>query len=223
MKGDRNLEILYKSIRKEVIKTGVKMINSNLVMGTWGNISVRIPETDLIAITPSGVDYEEIELENIVIMNIEGETIDGNMKPSIENPLHRAIYKNRTDVSSIIHTHSEFCTAMAIVRKPIPAAIEDLVQIVGGNVRVSEYRLPGTEELGVEVVKALQDRNAAILANHGAIVVGNTLKETLKTAFILEKSAKETIMARVLGDIVELSKNDVDFMREFYLTKYGQR
>ena len=110
---------------------------------------------------------------------------------------------------------------MAMARKRIPAAVEDLVQIVGGDVRVSEYFLPGTKELGQAAVKALEGRNAVILANHGCLGAGPDLNETFKIVCVVEKAAKATIFAQILGGAVELEEDDIDFMRDFYLNKYG--
>lgn len=217
------MSIKYEEIRKAVIETGKEMKACSLVVGTWGNISVRIPEESLMAITPSGVDYDLITPEQIVIMDYDGNIVDGKFKPSIEHPLHGAIYKNREEVNAIMHTHSTFSTAFALARKPIPAAAEDLVQIVGGEVRVSEYRLPGTTALAEAAVKGLEGRNAVILANHGCLAAGPNLKETLKIVGIVEKTAQATIYAMQLGGVVPLSQDDVDSMRSFYLNQYGQR
>jgi L-fuculose-phosphate aldolase len=215
--------IKYEDTRRAVIESSLKMLHSSLVVGTWGNISARVPGEDLFAITPSGMDYENICPEDIVVLDFNGDVVDGYKKPSIEYNLHLAIYKAREDVNAIVHTHSEYCTAMAIARRPIPGAAEDCVQIVGGDVRVSEYRLPGTLELGVAVVEALKDRNAAILANHGCVAVAKDLSEAMKVAAVVEKSAKATIFAQLLGGVVELPKEDINYMRDFYLNKYGQR
>jgi L-fuculose-phosphate aldolase len=217
------MPVKYKVIRDKIIQYGVKMAQGGYVLGTWGNISARTLEDDYIAITPSGVDYDTIGLEDIVIVDKNGNVIDGKLKPSIELMLHLEIYKNRPDVNAIVHTHSEYVTAFAIARKPIPAAAEDLVQIAGGDIRVSEYQLPGTKELGFAAVKALEGRNAVILSNHGCLAAGKDVKEAYKIALIVEKSAKATVFAKILGEVVELSEGDIQIMREFYLHKYGQR
>lgn len=216
------MTVKFEEVRRKVLDTGIKMFQSHLVVGTWGNISSRVPGEKYIAITPSGVDYEIIKPEDIVIMDMDGNTVDGQKKPSIEYPLHLAVYNNRQDINAVIHTHSTYCTAMAMARKPIPAAAEDLVQIVGGNVRVSEYYLPGTYELAGAVVKAMEGRNAVLLANHGALGAGKDLKETLKIVSVVEKTAQATIFAQILGGVVELAQENVDSMRDFYLHKYGR-
>ena len=215
--------ILYEKERQDIIRTGIEMAKTNLVVGTWGNISRRIDGEDLIAITPSGMDYFSLKPEDIVILNMNGEVVDGNRKPSIEYNLHLEVYRQRKDVGAVVHTHSTYCTAFAIARKAILGTAEDLVQIVGGDVRVSEYALPGSMELAHNAVKALEGRNAVILANHGALAAGKNLAESLKISMILEKSAQATICAQMLGGAVQLDQKDIDFMRDFYLNKYGQR
>lgn len=217
------MAVLHEEVRQQVIDTGNEMLRSSLVVGTWGNISARVPGTDLVAITPSGVDYDTIEPADIVLVNLRGEIVDGDKKPSIEVPLHLAIYNARPELHAVVHTHSTYVTAFALARKGIPGAAEDLVQIVGGDVRVSEYVLPGSAQLGINVVKAMEDRQAVIMANHGCVAAGRTLKEALKVAFVVEKSAKATTMAKMLGGVVELTQEDIDFMRNFFLNQYGQR
>lgn len=217
------MSLKHQIARKEIIDACLTILQSQLVIGTWGNISVRIIGEELAAITPTGVEYNKLIPENIPIVDMQGNIIDGNMKPSSELPLHLEIYKNRPDINAIVHTHSVHCTAMAIARKPIPASCEDLVQIVGGNVRVSEYRLPGSKDLGEVVVEALNGRQAVIMANHGLLAASSNLKETLKIAFICEKSAQATLLAANVGGTVELSEEDCKIMRDNYLNKYGQR
>lgn len=215
--------IPYFEVREEIVKMGNKMASTGLVMGTWGNISARIPGMDLMAITPSGVDYETIKAEDIPVLDFDGNVVEGALIPSIEWHLHLAIYKARPEINGVIHTHSTCCTAMAIARKPIPGACEDMVQIVGGDVRVAEYVLPGTEGLGVAAVKGMEDRNAVILANHGLVGAAGSLKEAFKIVNVVEKSAQATIYAQMLGGVVALSQEDIDAMRGFYLNAYGQR
>ena len=209
--------------RKNVVQKGIEMLSTNLTVGTWGNISCRVPGEDSIAITPTGMSYDRLVPEDIVILDLSGNLISGTRKPSIEVPLHLAIYNAREDVQAIVHTHSAYATAMAVARREIPGAVEDLVQIVGGNVRVNEYALPGTEQLGINTVKAMEGRNAVLLANHGMLGAGRDLEEAFKVCQVVEKSAQITLLAQLMGGVVELSQDDIDGMRNFYLDAYGQR
>lgn len=215
--------MLYEKERQEVINTGLSMMKDRLVVGTWGNISTRIRGKDLMAITPSGVSYENIEISDIAIMDLEGNLIDGDKKPSIEFPMHGEVYKRRSDVMAIVHTHSEFASAFALARKPIVAAAEDMAQIIGGDIEVSKYALPGSKELSYNVLEALKDKMGVVIANHGLICCGRNLKEALKAACIVEKCAKENVFAQLLGGIVPLSHDDIEYMRDFYLNKYGKQ
>lgn len=208
---------------KNVVEKGREMLATNLTVGTWGNVSCRVPGEACIAITPSGMRYDHLVPEDIVVLDLRGNIISGARRPSIEVPLHLAIYNARADVLAIIHTHSVYATAMAVARREIPAAAEDLVQIVGGNVRVNEYALPGTEKLGINTVKALEGRNAVLLANHGLVGVGRNLEEAFKVCQVVEKSAQITLLAQLMGGAVELAQGDIDRMRDFYLQGYGQK
>lgn len=212
-----------KELRQKIVKMGREILESKLTIGTWGNISCKVPGEDSFIITPSGISYDMLESEDIVVLNWDGEIVKGTCKPSIELPLHLAVYNARDDVQAIVHTHSSYATVMAAARKEIPGAVEDLVQIVGGNVRVSQYALPGTEQLGFSVVKALEGRNAVLLANHGVLGVGKDLEEALKVCQVVEKAAQVTILAQLVGGVVELPQDEIDKMRSFYLESYGQK
>ena len=208
--------------RKKVVETGIKMLSTNLTVGTWGNISCRVTGENYIAITPTGMSYDLLVPKDIVVLDLDGNTISGTRKPSVEVPLHLAIYKARKDLQAIVHTHSPYATAMAVARREIPGAVEDLVQIVGGNVRVNDYALPGTELLGINTVKAMEGRNAVLLANHGVLGAGRNLEEAFKVCQVVEKSAQVTLLAQLIGGVVELAQEDIDGMRSFYLQGYGQ-
>lgn len=208
--------------RKIVVEKGIQLLSTNLTVGTWGNISCRVPGQDYFAITPTGMSYDMLAPEDIVILDLRGNIISGARKPSIELPLHLAIYDSRKDIKAIVHTHSVYATAMAVARREIPGAVEDLVQIVGGSVRVNEYALPGTEQLGINTVKAMKGRNAVLLANHGMLGAGRDLEEAFKVCQVVEKSAQIIILAQLMGGVVELTQGDIEGMRNFYLNAYGQ-
>lgn len=214
--------MIFEEIRNEIANLGKEIAASGFNLGTWGNISARIDENHF-AITPSGIAYETMTAEDIIVIDLAGNIFEGDKKPSIELPLHFAIYKAKRNINAIVHTHSVYCTAFAIARKLIPATCEDMIQIVGGQVEVAEYFLPGSEELARSVVTALGNKSACIMANHGLITVADNLNEAYKIAQIVEKSAQAVIYANSLGGAVELSQNDIDFMRDFYLNKYGQK
>lgn len=210
-------------IRAGIIKIGCTLLDKGLVAGTWGNISARVPKSEMIAVTPSGRNYRDLEESNIVLTDLDGKVVDGNLKPSSELAMHLAIYKARSDVMAIIHTHSIFASSCAVANKSIPPIIEDLVQLVGGSVDVAKYALPGTIELANNVVKALASKGAALLANHGAVCCGGNLQEALLGSELVERAAQMFIYANQLGGAKLLSKEDVKLMHDFYLEHYRYR
>jgi L-fuculose-phosphate aldolase len=213
----------YLAERQQLVEAGKQMAKAALTIGTWGNLSCRLQQPNLMAITPSGMEYDRLQPGDIVIMDLAGNCLEGCRKPSTEQPLHRAIYAARNDISAIVHTHSIYATAMAAARKPIPGAVEDLVQIVGGDVRVAKYALPGSPELGANAVAALADRNGVLLANHGVVGAAADLKQALTICEIIEKSACITIAAAAVGGVVALPQEDIEYMRAYFLNQYGQR
>ena len=194
-----------KLMQMEVCKTAQEMYHSGLVAGTWGNISARVDEDDMVIVNMNTLEYE------------------GNLKPSIETVVHSAVYKDRAEVNGIVHTHSTYALTVATARKEIPPICDDQVQILGGSVRLAGYTMPGTKEMAKEVIRALKERAGALIANHGAITVGRTLAEAYTGSVVLEKTAKIYINCQSIGGAVEISQADIDFFHDFFMNKYGQR
>ena len=210
--------MLLTKLKQELIVAGKSLIENNLVTGTWGNLSVRLDNQ--IVITPSGSNYNLLTIEDLVVMDLQSQIICGNRPPSSELACHLAIYQHYPHVQAVIHTHSLYASACAAARRPIPAIIEDLIQIVGGDVAVADYALPGTTELANNLVAALHDKSAVLLANHGVVACGISLNEALLIAEIVEKAAQIFILAQPLGGGIPLPVADIAVMREFYLKKY---
>lgn len=209
--------------RKIVVQTGKEILDRGLVAGTWGNVSKRLEEDqNKFAITPSGMNYKEIEEKDVVILNLDGERIEGGRKSSTEYRLHQHIYRSKEDVNAIVHTHSAYASAIACARRNIPPIVEDMVQVVGGSVETAEYKLPGTDELAKAGLEALGDKKAALLANHGVISIAEDMDEALKVSEIVEKSAKIYLFSHLIGVPEELSGEDVQKMRDMY-SNYGQK
>jgi L-fuculose-phosphate aldolase len=210
-------------VKEEVLQVGHALLEKGLVSGTWGNISVRVPETALFAVTPSGRNYHALTVDDIIIVDSAGITVEGNLKPSSELPLHLAVYKSRVDIRAIVHTHSIFASACAVAHKSIPPIIEDLVQLTGGSVDIADYALPGTEILAQNVVVALGNKNAVLIANHGVVGCGQTLEEAMLSCELVEKAAQIYIYANQIGGAHVLSDEDIGVMHNFYEKYYRQR
>ncbi|AGA70069.1 ribulose-5-phosphate 4-epimerase-like epimerase or aldolase [Desulfitobacterium dichloroeliminans LMG P-21439] len=208
--------------KRDIIAAGRKIAESGMVAGTWGNISAWDSSREGYWITPSGMDYFTLGEEDLVLLSIGNVVLEGCRKPSSELLLHTEIYKQRPDVKGIVHTHSPYATAHAVARAPLPGIVEDMVMIVGGQVEVAPYCLPGTLELAQGAVNALQERSAVLLANHGLVGVGCSVEEALKVCQVVEKSAQIHIMSRLLGGPALLSQEDIQLMCRSYRQSYGQ-
>ena len=213
----------FAEIRRSVVEAGLLLSRSSMTTGTYGNISCRTNE-NRIAITPSGRDYEQLTPADIVVTDMEGNKVEGILRPSSELPLHLEIYKCFPEAQAIVHTHSVYASALAVAHKDLPPVIEDMSQIVGGTVRCTEYAIAGTKELGIKAAKAMEGgRSAALLANHGAVCWGRNLKEALTTAQILEKAAQIYCVAHTIGAPFPLNGKTVDVLHDFYLNHYSKR
>ncbi len=210
-------------LRADVVAAGVELLEKGLVAGTWGNISVRCSKSRLVAVSPSGRSYTTLTTDDIIIVDEHGTVVEGRWKPSTELPLHLAVYKARPDVRAVVHTHSIFASACAVARKAIPPILEDLVQVVGGAVEVAEYATPGTERLAHNAVVALEGKNAVLLANHGVIGCGQSLREAMLACELVEKAGQIYIYANQLGGVTALSEADVAALHEFYRDHYSKR
>lgn len=221
--NDKKISVeAIRSAREAVVNMGKELMERKLVAGSWGNISVKLTD-GVYAVTPSGRGYANQKPEDIVIIDSACQTLDGSLTPSSESKLHTAIYAACPEAQAIIHTHSIYASALAAMRKPVPAIIEDIVQIIGGRVHCAEYALPGTQELADNAVAAMNGRKAVLLANHGAVCWGKSLEDALIVAEILEKAAQIAIICQSCGGAVELSSEDAEIMHSFYEEHYSKR
>lgn len=216
---------MFENERKILSDGGRELMNRKLSAGTWGNISIRIDDNKCL-ITPSGMNYQRLDPTDMVLINFEGEVIEGKWKPSSEKILHCEIYKNRVDVNTIVHYHPIFSSILSVSRDNIPALIEDSVMLLGGEIKVTNYVFPGGIELAKEAVKALGNNNAVILANHGAVCVGKDMEKTFVACDVLEKTAQIYIFAKLLGKVNLLPDDDINKLQELtadYLKLWEQK
>jgi L-fuculose-phosphate aldolase len=193
--------------KKEVLEAAKKMLAKGLVSGTAGNVSRRLaPEggRSLLAITPSSREYSSLSPEDVQILDFDLNKVEGDLTPSVEAPLHIAIYRARKDVNAIVHTHSVHATAAAAAGLAIPAILDEQAAYLGGEIKVAAYAPSGTAELGDNATAALDDRNAALLANHGAVGAGKTMADALRNAELLEKTAQIYLLALAIGKVNRL-------------------
>ena len=177
-------------LRNQVIEAGQKLVKEGLVARTWGNVSIRINENQML-ITPSGKRYEDLGREDIVMVNIETHKYEGDVKPSSEFKLHTAIYRSRPGINAVIHTHQMNASTVAAARREVPPILDDQAQIIGPDIKVAPYALPSTKKIVRGTIKALKGRMAALMANHGAVCIGRDLDEAFVFAQVLEKRCKK--------------------------------
>ena len=208
-----------------VIEAGVRMLAEGVTIGAWGNISVFDRAEGEVLITPSGMAYDTLTEEDIVVLSPEGRVLRGERKPSVETKLHLAVYAARPDCSALVHTHPIWSTAFSAMGEDIPLFLDEAAQRLGDTVRTAAYALPGTEELAQNCVAALGERAmACLLRAHGAVCLGATLDEAFLVSQVLESTARIAWLVRSMGGTPEpLAETDVRAMQEFMKNSYGQR
>ncbi|NBJ68092.1 MULTISPECIES: L-fuculose-phosphate aldolase [Clostridia] len=210
-----------KEERKQIVEYGKKLIDSGLTVGTGGNISIFDKDSGLMGITPSGIEYHNLTEEDVIIMDLYGNVVEGELRPSSEHQMHSIVYKNRYDAVAMIHMHALYSTTISCLNVDLPA-IDYLVAHSGGkNIRCANYATYGTNELAENALEAMKDRKAVLLANHGINVVGSSLAEAYAITEQLEFCARLYWQAKAIGNPVILSDEEMTMMVERF-KDYGQ-
>ncbi len=213
--------MLLKESREEIVKYGNKMLESNLTTGSGGNLSIYNREANLVAISPSGLPYYETRPEDIVIVNLQGEIIEGKLQPSSELNMHLIFYKNRPDVNAVMHTHSVFATTISCLNEEIPA-VHYLVAFGGNKIPCADYATYGTQELAENAWQSMGSKyQVGLLANHGLLAVANDMSAAFNSAEEIEFAAELYYRTRAIGEPVILNESEMDLMQEKFKT-YGQ-
>ncbi len=209
------------NLKNQIIEAGKRLLKEGLVARTWGNVSIRIDENFML-VTPCGRQYEDLMPADIVLVNYHTSKYEGTVKPSSEKELHCEIYRTRKEVNAVIHTHQMNASTVAAARREVPPILDDMAQIIGPSVRVADYALPSTKKIVTKTVKALKGRNAALMANHGAVCIGRDMEEAFVVCQVLEKACKAFIEAEFLGGAKSINKFEAYLMHQFYLKKYSK-
>lgn len=188
--------------KKQVLKTAKKAYEEGLMAGTSGNMSVYLRDMGLMAITPSSYDYGIMEEKDIVVADLEGNVIEGWLKPSSEWRLHGEIYRNLSHVNAVVHTHSPYATSFAVLRKEIPVILIEMLPFIKGSIEVSPYAAQGSAQVGLNAVPILERKNACLMANHGVVAVGETMDQAYINSVYTEDAAKIYHMALSVGEPV---------------------
>ena len=213
---------MLEKLRELLSELHQELPRNQLVTWTGGNVSLRDPESGLVLIKPSGVRYEVLKPEDMVIVDLEGAIVEGKLKPSSDTASHLYIYRHRPDVNGIVHTHSPYATAFAAVGKPIPVYLTAMADEFGGPIPCGGFALIGSEAIGQVVVEAIGDSPAVLLKNHGVFTVGRTAQAAVKAAVMTEDVAKTVWLALQLGQPDEIPPEDVAKLHHRYTHIYGQ-
>jgi L-ribulose-5-phosphate 4-epimerase len=218
---------MLENLRQEVYQLHLELPKNGLVTWTAGNISGRDPETGLVVIKPSGVMYHELTPEKMVIVNMHGKIIEGDLKPSSDTSTHLYIYRYRADINGVVHTHSTFATAFAALGKPIPPYLTAICDEFGGPIPVGGFAPIGGEEIGREVVRSIGTSPAILMQNHGVFTIGKNATAAVKSAVMVEDIARTMFYAYQLGDQLDtkpipIAQDMVARLHRRYMEEYGQ-
>ena len=202
---------LKEAAASAVLAAAKRMAEGDLVGGTAGNVSARVGD-GTFCLTPSGVDYDAMTLEDLVFLSLDGSHLAGERSPSSEKALHLACYERYPEVGGVVHCHPRYASMFAVCRRQIPAAIEEVVVYIGGDVEVCDYHLTGSHDLGEAVADALAARSAVLMANHGLVSIGKDPAAGLHAAFVVERTAHIVWGAELLGEVQPIpAKVNEDF------------
>ena len=214
----------WQSERTVVVQAAQQLLRLGLVAATSGNVSMRLEGDEkegLIAVTPASTDYETMTLEDIVVVDYDVDVIEGDAVPSSESLTHVAVYKARSDLSAVIHTHSIYASVLAVAGVPLPPILDELVAYLGGPVEVAEYGFPSSEDLGEKVIQAMGERNAVFIRNHGVLAAGRDMPDALRACELVERAAQIYIQARALGSVRTLPSEVVEAELNIFRMRQG--
>jgi L-fuculose-phosphate aldolase len=203
------------AIKDEVLAAAKTMYERGLVEGTAGNVSGRV-DSDHAVLTPSSLSYQDMTRDDLVVVTLDGEVVDGDRSATSEKSLHLECLKAYPEVQGVVHCHATYASMFAVAQRPIPAAIDEFVIYIGGDVPVCDYRQSGTDELAVEVASKLKDRSAALMANHGMVCVGKSVTDALHSALTVEHNAQIVWGANLLGNVADLPEKAITDFTNIY-------
>ena len=210
-------------IREAILKACLWLSDTGMVLGTWGNVSVRLNE-NRIMLTPSRIDYAAMQPEDLVVIDCDGNKISGDRNPTSEMHVHRLIYNKRSDVNAVVHCHPRYASAMCAAGEGIPPILEEMSQLIGGGVPLTAAYVPAGQhmELASQVVKALGDKNAVLIRNHAPVCCGSDLNEALVCCQLVEKAAACYIAVHENFAYTTIPKKYVASERDRFLHHYGK-
>jgi L-ribulose-5-phosphate 4-epimerase len=228
MTADPALTTAIARTREEVAALHAELVRAGLVAWTAGNVSGRVPGTDLFVIKPSGVSYDELSADNHVLCDLDGNVVPGTLgshrAPSSDTAAHAYVYRAMPEVGGVVHTHSTYATAFAARGEPIPCVLTAMADEFGGDVPIGPFALIGDDSIGVGIVETLrgQRSRAVLMRNHGVFTIGRDARDAVKAAVMAEDVARTVHVARQLGEPLPIPQQAIDALYERYQSVYGQ-
>lgn len=210
--------------RERLAVLHAELVRHGLVAWTSGNISERIPGTDLVVIKPSGIGYDDLTAETMVVVDLDGSIVEGDLRPSSDTESHLYVYRYLSTVGGVVHTHSPYATAWAARGEAIPCVLTAMADEFGGEIPIGPFARIGDDEIGQGIVATLRGSRspAVLMRSHGVFAVGPDARSAVKAAVMCEDAARTVHLARALGQPIPLQRNDIDALHERYTTVYGQ-
>ena len=218
------LRELVDGLKSEVAALHNELPRNGLVVWTAGNVSARVPGAELLVIKPSGVSYDDLTPEAMVVCDFDGNLVEGTRSPSSDTAAHAYVYKHMPEVGGVVHTHSDYATAWAARREPIPCVLTMIADEFGGEIPVGPFALIGDDSIGRGIVETLSHSRsrAVLMANHGPFTIGKDARDAVKAAVMVEDVARTVHFSRQLGEPVPIAAADIDRLFDRYQNVYGQ-
>jgi L-ribulose-5-phosphate 4-epimerase len=216
---------VVEDLRATVAALHGELTKYNLVVWTAGNVSARVPGEDLLVIKPSGVPYEELTAESMIVCDLDGKVVDGDYSPSSDTAAHAYVYRAMPDVGGVVHTHSTYATAWAARGEAIPCVLTGMADEFGAEIPVGPFALIGGDDIGKGIVSTLTGHRskAVLMRSHGVFTIGRSARDAVKAAVMCEDVARTIHIARTLGSPLPISQPDIDSLYDRYQNVYGQR
>jgi L-ribulose-5-phosphate 4-epimerase len=212
-------------LRKDLVGLHAELIRWGLVVWTAGNVSARVPDEDLFVIKPSGISYDELTPESMVVCDLDGRLVDGAFAPSSDTAAHAYVYREMPEVGGVVHTHSTYATAWAARGEAVPCVLTAMADEFGAEIPVGPFALIGNDDIGKGIVATLRGHRspAVLMQNHGVFTIGKSARAAVKAAVMCEDVARTVHIARQLGEPLPIAQSDIDKLYDRYQNVYGQR